>query len=1121
MKRFFAVFFLLFFFTGFVLAVERGASWDRVCNATHCTLTTYSAPVNLKNASGQYVPFTDAVNFSWSGGLNGGLNLSWNQSYVLLKPFVIYNGVYRDLSQVKSAFPSVNFKERVDKKRGSYKWALNFTGIPDSVKNNVDFIGLDLVEAKGVSWSDVRLERSLTRLVVHDVIELNYGDLIQTGFTLTFTNKTRLLIGNVSGKNSLWLDPTTSQYNLMTSGASGRLSDSNGVSCPTSASAIDTNTAQKWQVGDNYIFMVPTYDVFRTYYSFNTSDIPDDDTIDNANLTVDVDTAGDDNSYIYGNGYWGDTLETADWGIGTTNNTNGMITTTSTGTKTIDLDTSFVNKTGYTQLEIMSADEECGSLENVAGFTAVDTFTPYLNITYSTAGGGDNAPTITLNAPADTFNSSGSTLDFNGTPQDDINATNVSLYTNFSGWTANQTNNTPYNNTLTNFEVTGISDGAYLWNLQVCDNATGTQCAFATSNRTVTIDTTLPSSFSFVSPTDSNNSFVSRNYYYVNATFTETNPHSCLLEVGGANVSMTLTANSYCELNRTSQADGEYNFRVYLNDSAGNWGASNLRRVTLDTTIPNTIAYVSPTEADSAFLSQNYYYVNVTFSETNPDSCWLEVGGSNVSMTRSGTNCFINRTSQSDGVYSYKVYVNDSANNFNASASRSLTLDTTNPSLSFVSPTESDNAFVARNYFTVNASLTETNVALCVVELDDSNTTISPTGGAYCLYNATSQSDSAHTYTMYANDSAGNWGGTAQRTVTVDTTIPNNIAYVSPTDDSNDFVARNYYYVNVTFDETNSDTCWLEVGGSNVSMTRSGTNCYVNRTGQSDGAYAFRVYVNDSANNFNASASRTVTLDTTNPSLSYVSPTESDNAWVSRDYFTVNATLTETNQELCVAEVNSTNTTVSVTGSAYCIHNATGQAEGAHTYRIYANDSAGNWGGEAQRTVNIDTVPPTDFSYVSPTDSNNSFNNRNYYFVNSTFTELNPSACLLEVGGSNVSMTLQGTSYCFVNRTGQSDGNYSYRVYLNDSANNWNASFNQTIVLDTSIPQISLVAPSPANNSYQPANYIFVNASFTETNPHTCTLSWNAVNETATNSGGTCNLNKTSLADGNYSFVMY
>ncbi|MFQ5406303.1 MAG: LamG domain-containing protein, partial [Candidatus Micrarchaeia archaeon] len=886
--------------------------------------------------------------------------------------------------------------------------------------------------------------------------------------------------------------------------------------------------------------------------------------------------------------------------------------------------------------------------------------------------------------------------------------------------------NASFNSSLYRLErnFTGLADGNYDYYAFAIDAPGNSN---QSSSRTLTVDSVNPASFSFASGTEADNANLSQDYFYVNVTFTESNPDSCLLEVGGSNVSMTRSG-SNCFVNRTSQSDATYAYKVYANDSANNWGASASRSVTLDTVNP-FLSFVSPTDSDGGGVGRNYSYVNVTvtdgantsafidwnkslvgywamdwynstgvfdnstygnngtfnggletgnvtngmfgkaldfdgfndyvkgdasFNNDNTGSLdfwvkaneWTDTYGANESqqmltlynsgiyyqnsakgiwvyneynrtyarfidgtnslniagtvdtsywlgnwrhiavtwnngvfkfyddgvlkqtVTNSSLNLSFNVsvyagfrysaypfngsidevrvwsrvlsaeeinasfnnglyrlnqnfTGLADGNYSYYAFAVDYAGNVNQSSSRTLTVDSGSPSLSFVSPTESDNAFVASDYFAVNATVSDANLGLCVVELDGSNITVAPNGNDYCLYNATGQSDAAHTYTMYANDSAGNWGGTAQRAVTVDTTIPNTIAFVSPTDSNNSFVSRNYYYVNVTFAESNPDSCLLQVGGANISMTRSGSNCYLNRTSQSDGNYSYQVYVNDSAGNWNSSLNQTILLDAANPSLSYVSPTESDNAWISRDYFVVNATVSDANPDLCVSEVDGSNTSIASTGDSYCTQNLTSQSEGAHTYTMYLNDSAGNWGGEGQRTVYVDTVLPAAFAYVSPTDANNSFNNRNYYFVNVTFTELNPGACLLEVGGSNVSMTLQGTSYCFVNRTGQSDGSYSYRVYLNDSANNWNASFNQTVVLDTSIPQVSVVAPSPANNSYQTAGYAFINASYSETNPASCVLSWNGVNESATVSGGTCNLNKTSLADGNYSFVMY
>src|SRR3990172_12502819 len=106
------------------------------------------------------------------------------------------------------------------------------------------------------------------------------------------------------------------------------------------------------------------------------------------------------------------------------------------------------------------------------------------------------SPVVTLNQPADTFNTTSQSIVFNATATDNINLTNMTLYTNFTGsWAANVTNSSLVNNTLTNFTVTGISEGIYVWNVYACDNSSN--CAYSASNRTDRKSTRLNSSHGY------------------------------------------------------------------------------------------------------------------------------------------------------------------------------------------------------------------------------------------------------------------------------------------------------------------------------------------------------------------------------------------------------------------------------------------------------------------------------------------------------------------------------------------------------------------------------------------------------------------------------------------------
>ncbi|MDP6587494.1 MAG: LamG domain-containing protein, partial [Anaerolineales bacterium] len=64
----------------------------------------------------------------------------------------------------------------------------------------------------------------------------------------------------------------------------------------------------------------------------------------------------------------------------------------------------------------------------------------------------------------------------------------------------------------------------------------------------------------------------------------------------------------------------------------------------------------------------------------------------------------------------------------------------------------------------------------------------------------------------------------------------------------------------------------------------------------SDGAHTFKVYAVDEGANVNSTAERTVTLDSTNPTVSYVSPTPENASGMAVNSLYVNVSVTETNE---------------------------------------------------------------------------------------------------------------------------------------------------------------------------------------------------------------------------------
>jgi PGF-pre-PGF domain-containing protein len=185
----------------------------------------------------------------------------------------------------------------------------------------------------------------------------------------------------------------------------------------------------------------------------------------------------------------------------------------------------------------------------------------------------DNPPAVTLNAPVNGFNSNSSIVNFNCSANDDIGLVNVTLYGNWSsGWHANETRNWSGISNSTTFTKT-IADGNYIWNCQVFD--TFGNAAFASSNRTFTVDTTAPI-VTLLAPANNSvwNSSSTVNFSY---NVTDANDiSSCSILINGlVNKTNTSVSKNVVQNFIINLANGVYNWSVRCNDTAGNIGNSS------------------------------------------------------------------------------------------------------------------------------------------------------------------------------------------------------------------------------------------------------------------------------------------------------------------------------------------------------------------------------------------------------------------------------------------------------------------------------------------------------------------------------------------------------------------
>ncbi|MFA5857119.1 MAG: hypothetical protein WC867_07180, partial [Candidatus Pacearchaeota archaeon] len=372
-------------------------------------------------------------------------------------------------------------------------------------------------------------------------------------------------------------------------------------------------------------------------------------------------------------------------------------------------------------------------------------------------------------------NVSSQNLTVNATDNIQLKNVTLNIYNSTDGLINQTIRNVTGTNPIVGIVYSFLYDGIFKWFYRIADIAGN---SFETQNNTITIDTTK-ALIQFISPTEINNSNVSKNNIYVNVSVSEINEANITFNlynpIGLVN-STTLT-DSRREINWTGLTDSRYYYNVSVNDRAGNINTSEVRVITLDTTYPLVYFGIGSDNNDS-FVRRNSIYVNVSVSEINEANITFNLynsAGLVNSTSFSNRRRTINWTGLTDSRYYYNVSVNDYAGNINTSEVRTITLDKTYPLIYFGIGSENNNSYFARNSIYVNVSVIETNEANITFNLYNFTSLINSTTltDSRREINWSLLNDSRYYYNVSVNDLAGNINTSEVRTITLDRTNPN------------------------------------------------------------------------------------------------------------------------------------------------------------------------------------------------------------------------------------------------------------------------------------------------------------------------------------------------------------
>jgi hypothetical protein len=379
---------------------------------------------------------------------------------------------------------------------------------------------------------------------------------------------------------------------------------------------------------------------------------------------------------------------------------------------------------------------------------------------------------------------------------------------------------------------------------------------------------------------------------------------------------------------------------------------------------------------------------NVSLNEVGSVIYSLDGGLHNYSMSANATGTGFTDTNStiSDGEYRFYVYANDSSNNLNYTASVNFSVDQIPPAVTIDFP---ENTTYEVFDLPLNFSVTLNEFGSAYYTLDGGlhNYTMyeddNPIGTTLNHSNSSIAFDS-YTFSVYANDSAGNINHTENVTFAFSDLTPPVVTVNFPVNQTYnaDDLPLNF---NVSLNEVGYVVYSLDGGLHNYSMSANATGTGFTDTNASisDGEYRFYVYANDSYDNLNYSFSVNFTVDQTPPAVTIDFP--ANTTYYSDDGpFNFSITLDDQGSAFYSLDGGLNNNTMfdgtNAIGTELNHSNST-IAIGSYIFRVFANDTNGNRNytenitfSVADSLIGLEIVSPANLSLVQNVTKDTFFN---------------------------------------------------------------------------------------------------------------------------------------------------
>ncbi len=533
---------------------------------------------------------------------------------------------------------------------------------------------------------------------------------------------------------------------------------------------------------------------------------------------------------------------------------------------------------------------------------------------------------------------------------------------------------------------------------------------------------------------------------------------------------------------------GIYSYSVWAKDTSSNWNSTNPGTFIIQDTdgpiLSNILDFPDPQENNGLVnisvdiiddVSVNEVWINITY----PSGSWI-----NVSMDKGvGDEWLYSASYFNLGVYSYTIWASDTSDNWNGAGPYDFLIqDTEGPE--FSNPNDSPDPQIINGFVNVTVDVVddftvdEVRINITLPNGSWINVSMDQKTGSGWFYNQSYPDLGTHFYTIWANDTNGNWNKSGLFGFDIKCDIIPPVIW-----SADDFPDPQVFgdYVNITVNATDNvavDSVWLNITDPlgmqfNATLIWMSTNEWFYNTNYSVvGVFSYTVWANDTRNNRIVFGPRTFTIiDINKPKLSNLIdfPDPQENG----GYVNISVGVVD---DVAVGNVwiNITypdgrwvNSTMSKGPKDEWFYSNPFSDLGFYIYIIWAEDTSNNLNCSWQESFIIHDIDGPEFLNVDeipdPQENGGLVNITTEIIDDIGVDEVWINVTYPNTTWINLSMT-KGVADEWYYDTSYSDlGIYSYTIWVKDTSDNWNYSAVGAFTIhDTDGPLFSDLQANPA-----------------------------------------------------------